>query len=685
MTERMHDDRTGGDLRRRAKAQLESRTAASAVPLSNADVVRLVHELQVHQIELQMQNDELRQTQAQLDAARECYFDLYNLAPVGYCTLSEDGVILEGNLAAGALLSMPRGALAGQRMDRFVHVDDRELFHAHHRHLLKTGEPQTCELRMTRQDGSAFHGHVTATAARASDASSVCRLILSDITGRKQAEEALRQKNEELERYFNASLDLLCITDAEGCFRKLNPEWTRTFGYSMRDLEGQPILSFVHPEDHEATRRAILQRMGPNAGETFVNRCRHHDGSYRWLEWRSHHVGSMVHAVARDVTERRSLEDRLRQREKMDAIGQLAGGIAHDFNNQLAAIATCSEILISRLGDTALMHHARLILSTAHKAADLTGQLLAFSHKGKFLSVPVAMNAVVNEVIALLRRSIDKRITVKAHLSDELPNVLGDPAQLQNMLLNLALNARDAMMSNGGTLSISTRIVDLVAQPGEGEPAAGRYLELCVTDTGHGMTAEVKKHLFEPFFTTKEIGKGTGLGLASIFGTVRNHGGTIRVSSEPDKGASFRIWLPLLPDSEGPSEAPHKEIAPASGGLRNLVIDDEQNRLEATGAILESNGFVVTCFSSSVEAVAHYTRTYQNFDLVLLDMAMPDMGGREAFGLMKKANPTIKAILASGYGLNGEAQQMLNDGVAGFIQKPYRFTELSAVIQKALA
>lgn len=363
---------------------------------------------------------------------------------------------------------------------------------------------------------------------------------LRDVTAHKRS-------IEERERLFNLSLDLLCIAGFDGRFRQVNPAWTKALGWSTDELLATPWLDLVHPEDRDTTRTATEQLSEGTPIIDFENRYLCKDGSHRLLAWNSFPLPSegTIFAVVRDLTETRRMQEQLHHIEKMDAIGQLAGGIAHDFNNQLVGILGFAELLSRRLEAPELKRFAEGIVTAARRSADLTQSLLAFSRRGKRRSEQVDVHALIGEVVMLLVHTIDKRIVVKPDFRASSPTVQGDPAQLQNALLNLALNARDAMVG-GGELTLSTD--DLVLDE-EGcasfdqELRPGRYLFVSVSDTGMGMSEATRKRIFEPFFTTKG-GHGLGLGLPAVYGSVRSHGGAITVNSEVGQGTTFQIYLP---------------------------------------------------------------------------------------------------------------------------------------------
>jgi two-component system, cell cycle sensor histidine kinase and response regulator CckA len=391
---------------------------------------------------------------------------------------------------------------------------------------------------------------------------------------------------------------------------------------------------------------------------------------------------------ARDITDDRVVEEQLRQAHKMEAIGQLAGGVAHDFNNQLTSIMGFADLIRhSAAGGKDLSEYADGILLSANRAADLTRQLLAFAHKGKYQTVWVDIHQVIGEVFTVLQHTIDKKITLKQHLGASPSEVRGDPSQLHTAFLNVALNARDAM-PDGGELTFSTELVtiDKVQYVQPFDLCPGMYCVISVRDTGTGMDAETQKHLFEPFFTTKE--KGTGMGLPAVYGIIKVHHGAVQVESQRGRGTTVRIYLPVLHDVKGPAHAQDADTAVYTSpkGLRVLFVDDESGVRRMAVELLKFLGHTAIVCENGLQAVEYYRNAWESVDLVVLDMIMPEMGGKETFRALKKINPAVKAILSSGYSLEGEAAQILREGVLGFIQKPYTaagFAELlSSVMQK---
>jgi signal transduction histidine kinase len=403
-------------------------------------------------------------------------------------------------------------------------------------------------------------------------------------------------------------------------------------------------------------------------------------------------VSGMIGGVfARAKAEKalRESEARLRQSEKMQAIGQLAGGVAHDFNNQLMGITGYADLLHGQVKDNPkLLRYVENILLAARRSADLTAQLLAFARKGKYLSISVDIHKTIQEVVALLSHSIDKRIIIRRHLRADPCVTTGDPTQLQSAVLNLALNARDAM-PHGGELIFTTDVVDLTEPRSWDNPpfdlSPGQYLSIGVADTGEGMTPEIKRHIFEPFFTTKEQGKGTGMGLAAVFGTIKNHRGAVTVDSAPHKGCAFRILLPLKePDVEGTPSVGRSE-SPGFNGLKVLLVDDEEMVLKVASEMLSYLGCTIRVCRNGREGIRMVHKYPNDFDLVILDMVMPEMNGIDALLRIKKIAPDMRVLLSSGYSMGEKINEYVAaDPAVQFIQKPFRLEELSQKIEGIL-
>ena len=403
-----------------------------------------------------------------------------------------------------------------------------------------------------------------------------------------------------------------------------------------------------------------------------------------YLDGKGNYIGSI--GVYTDVSELKKLEAQLQQSQKMEAIGTLAGGIAHDFNNILSGVLGYASLLKKHTPpDSQLAHYAEMIEKSAERGATLAGQLLAFSRKGKRFIQTVEVHQLIDDVVEILKRTLDRKISVRCRKEAHSSAVEGDPGQIQQVLMNLCINAKDAM-PEGGRLLLSTKMVELDEAFCRGHDGLcpGVFLEINVEDNGEGMGDQVKSRLFEPFFTTKEDGKGTGLGLAMVYGTVKGHGGAIKVYSEVGRGSVFKVLLPLKKDSVPISVSVLKKRS-ALGSGTVLVVDDEDIIRELLGEMLEELGFTVISARDGREALAIYRMQWQEIDVVIVDMIMPGLSGREAFVEMKRINPSVRVILSTGFTKEGAVQETLDEGIAWFIQKPYRLEELSEAMFHALS
>jgi signal transduction histidine kinase/CheY-like chemotaxis protein len=414
------------------------------------------------------------------------------------------------------------------------------------------------------------------------------------------------------------------------------------------------------------------------------------DGTPGWIEVRSRRMTwqgrPALLGMVQDVTDRIRLEDELREAHKMEAVGQLAGGIAHDFNNLMTAILCHANLLKANARTAENRDTADTIEKAARRAAELTSQLLGFARRGKHQDVPVDLSATIQSVIRLASSALNPRIHIDTQLPAESVFIRGDPAQMEQVVLNLAVNARDAM-PDGGRLTFALETVDL--GPGHGHAKAGRYVLLRVSDTGCGIPEDVRPHIFEPFFTTKPQGKGTGMGLAMVYGIARNHGGWVEVESEVGRGATFSVYLPVC-DGPAADDLPgHAAVASAEEGRpatgRILVVDDDEMVRNVVTRMLTGLGYSVECAAGCREAVALYAANPGNVDLVIIDLVMPDQDGRECFRAMRQIDPDVRAILCTGAGSDAATQDALAEGMAGFIRKPYQLDQLAAAIQRALA
>ncbi len=473
---------------------------------------------------------------------------------------------------------------------------------------------------------------------------------------------------------FESMDDLMLTVDLRGNIVTASSSAERLLGFTPLELEGRNIIDLVAPDQRTRLRERILAMLGSGRGQTEEVVAVAQDGTQVHFDLSLRLVfregqPTCIEGLARDVTERRQLEEHVRQSQKMEAIGVLAGGIAHDFNNLLTGILGYAYMLQADLdANDKAQEGLDVIVKSAERAAQLTTQLLGFARRGKNQNVPVDMHSTIRDLIELLKRTIDKRIRISTSLRAETSSVMGDPGQMYQLLLNLCLNARDAM-PGGGELSVSTR-------------AFGDNLVITVSDTGTGIPPEIRDRIFEPFFTTKSPDKGSGMGLAMVYGIARNHGGSVHLESKMGEGSSFHATLPV---SHAPGVPAAKRGEVATGRGRILVIDDEDIVRQVLSRMLRGLGYEVVTAGDSRQAVQYYRENFARIDAVILDMIMPRMGGRECYMALKAVNPDVRAVLSSGYSRDDEASDLVEEEGLEFLQKPYQLEQLGTVLRRALS
>ena len=519
------------------------------------------------------------------------------------------------------------------------------------------------------------------------------------VSQQKKSEASLRESEAKFRGLVESSSDWIWEIDAKAIFTYASSQVETILGYRPEELIGTSVFDLMPPQEAEQVREFFKEnakKQQPLVALENVNL--HKDGRRIVLETSGVPIidanGTLTgyRGVDRDITARKQaeseqqrLEDQLRQAQKMEAVGQLAGGIAHDFNNILTAIQGNAELLKMDLPTEGIQaQFANEITKGSKRAAELTGQLLTFARKGKQQVTPIDIHDIINQTVNMLTHAIDRRIEISLQLDASPSTIMGDPTQLQNAMLNLGVNARDAM-PEGGILTFATRDLRLTEADCREHPLElkpGDFMEVSVTDTGVGMDKQTQKRIFEPFFTTKGVGKGTGLGLAGVYGCVRNHDGRISVYSEPGRGTTFKIMLPL---AEAGTEAIKPTItpdAPVKGTGCILIVDDEESVRNFVRASLESLGYDVSASNDGAAGVDYYRKHHQEIDMVILDLIMPLMSGQDAFAEMKKINPDVKVLISSGFSHTQASNQMLKEGALALLNKPFQITELAQAVAK---
>ncbi len=522
----------------------------------------------------------------------------------------------------------------------------------------------------------------------------------------RKNEARLRELNADLERRviertqargrtWQLSPDLLGALNSRGYFETSNPAWKSMLGWSEEEVASQSIFELLHPDDVERTRAGFQLTQQGHPAIRFPNRYRSKNGEYRWISWVGIPEDDMVYCSGRDITEEKLAEaelaqaqEALRQSHKMEAIGQLTGGIAHDFNNLLAGIAGSLELMRARLAQGRLDAFERFIGNaedSTRRAAALTQRLLAFSRRQTLDPRPIDVNRLVSGMEELIRRTIGPAIALEVVGAGGLWLTRVDPSQLENALLNLAINSRDAM-PNGGRITIETANKWLDARAArERDVKPGQYVSVCVTDTGTGMTPDVISRAFDPFFTTKPLGSGTGLGLSMVQGFVRQSGGQVRIYSEVGTGTTMCLYLPRFADGVEAVES-DSVVAPADGGRGEtvLVIDDEFIIRELIVEVLEEAGYAVLEAAdgpSGLKILQSNTRV----DLLVTDVGLPGgLNGRQVFDAARASRPTLKALFITGYAENAAIGNGLLGPGMQVITKPFEMTALANKVREMI-
>jgi len=548
-----------------------------------------------------------------------------------------------------------------------------------------------------RQAGEDLERRVEERTRQLSDAN---RKLMQEMQERAQVEEALRVSEEKYRVIAENTADIISFHDMNLRHTYVSPSVLRLRGYTSEEAVEQTLDRVMTPESFQVCMGVFEEEVAREADRTSdPGRIRileleqyRKDGSTVWLEVGLCFVRDRdgrpvgVLAVSRDIGERKRaeaekirLEEQLRQAQRLESIGTLAGGIAHEFNNLLMGIQGQASLMLLGMED-AHPHHRRLkkIEQQVASGADLTKQLLGFAREGRYEVKPTDLNEIIEQASSMFGRT-RRDITILKKLEKRLWTVHVDRGQMDHMLMNLFVNAGQAM-SGGGTLTVETE--NLYAGGGHTAPVvadAGRFVKISIGDTGAGMDEKTRKRVFEPFFTTKTMGRGAGLGLAMVYGIVRGHQGMIDVKSALGRGTTFDIYLPAVEKDAVAATAKKRE-----GKGTILLVDDEPTVLEVNRRQLEALGYEVYAAAGGREALDVYAKNQEEIALVILDMVMPGLSGGETFDLLREINPEVRVLLSSGYSIEGQAQQILNRGCDGFLQKPYDFECLSREVERML-
>ena len=555
------------ELRLRAEGKSLLDEAKPLQTPSPEETQLILHDLRVHQIELEMQVEELRNKQHELDAVRARYFDLYDLAPFGYCTINQRGLIKEVNLAAATMFGMARTVLLDMSISQFIFPEDEGIYYLHKKMLFEINKVQGWEMRMVRADGFMFWAHLQFTLMPEGE----YWIVFKDISMRKKA-------------------------------------------------EAEKVL----------------------------------------------------------------LEQQLHQAQRLESLGALAGGIAHDFNNSLGSIIL--NCYLAKLAPEEAEGYLTKIEKTANHSAELCRQMLAYAGKTIFVTTQVDMTTVVNDMLKTLKAAIHQNVVIKLDCTDT-PLIGGDASLLGQIVMNLIVNASEAIGEAQGEIRVSLATTEIRAGFSDKDHLgriipAGVYVCLEISDTGCGMDDEIKRRIFEPFYTTKFTGRG--LGLSAALGIILSHQGALQLSSQPGKGTTIKIYLPVYKEAPEEESDQQASFAPWQGSGTVLLVDDEEHVIFVAKTMLEELGFSVIDASNGKEALELYRMNAEKITLVVTDIGMPVMDGYALFSELKKINPELPIIIASGFSDTVVTLRIAVENIAGFISKPYSFEQLRDALKSVV-
>lgn len=804
-----------------AKAKTRFQQEAIDLDMENADVHKLVEELRIHQIELEIQNEELRQAQQRVTDVAEQYSALYDFAPVGYLTLDRNGVIQRLNLTAANMLGTAREKLINKPLIVRVPAAYHGGLNAYLRSVMAGNETPPWEMEITRSEGSRRWVSLASSLDNSSSNKPLCRATLTDITALKETEQALRDSEEKYRLIADNTIDCIWRMNMDLQFEYVNPAIFPMLGYKPKEWLGSRLQDHCSPPEIQKIMALISDEIAKGkgaSGVTLETSMYHRDGRRIAVEitgkvlWDEHDkpVGlqgvtrdiserkrsewevrkfkmlaenvsygvlianlngtityanaglakmhgyrpeeligsklsllypkekwnpiqnlgsgaqdydefdvkemsylrkdgtefsvllnctlvrddageaSFLAVTATDITELKSLQAQLQQAQKMEAVGQLAGGIAHDFNNLLTVIINRADFVQEALPPFSRHRDdVREIIDASIRGAALIRQLLAFSRR-QYLNIKrLDIGDVIRSVEKMLNRLIGEDIQLNLRLAQEPCLTMADAGQLEQVIVNLAVNARDAM-PNGGVLTIETRHITITPQDAHvfsaepDSPTAGDYVALFVTDTGLGMDKTVQAKIFDPFFTTKDVGQGTGLGLSTVYGIVKQHKGFIRVYSEPVKGTTFRILLPVDDGKAGADRWKDRPAVLRRGNETILLVEDEPGVRRVSAKMLRDLGYHILEAENGKKALEFIQRCGDDIALLLTDVVMPELDGKQLAEQAAKLKPGMKIIYTSGY---PEAHLKLRNAWVTdnlLLQKPFILTELADSVRKVL-
>ncbi len=615
--------------------------------------------------------------------------ELFENAPEAIVLVDNDSSVIRANREFTRTFGYTEEEIKGHCVDDLLAPEELHEVAVSITKRIKKGERVTVETVRRRKDGTWVDVSISGLPIRVEGKQVAVYGMYRDISERKHAEKEIRKSEEKYRVLVENATDVIVIIQ-DDLIKFHNQKTVTLTGYTKEELEAAHFSDFIHHEDREI----MIQRYGKTlAGDNnpspFPFRVLQKSGAVLWGEINSVQIlwedRPAVLSFIRDITGEKKLRDQLQHAQKMEAVGTLAGGIAHDFNNLLQGILGYADLLIlNKENEEPEYRELEQIRNAAHRAAELTQQLLTFSRKVESKMRPVNLNNSVNRIHALVKRTIPKMIEIKLNPANRLRIVNADPAQVEQVLMNLIVNSKDAM-PEGGILTITTKnkaLDDKFCRLHLGS-IPGEYVLVNISDTGHGMDKETLEHIFEPFYTTKDKGRGTGLGLAMVYGIVKSHNGYIECKSKPGGGTSFWIYFPVIDDiaelkDENDSEITH------GGSETILLVDDEEFIRNLVEHMLGGFGYSVLTASDGKSALEIFGQRSREIDLIILDLIMPGISGGRCLEELLKINPEAKVIIASGYAEDGLEMDAITAQARGFIGKPFKISRMLGLIRNVL-
>lgn len=645
-----------------------------------------LEETQVLAEELQQQNQELLATRHLVEAERQRYLDLFNFAPEGYLVTDAAGIIQEANHAAAQLLNVRQSYLIGKPLYVFVHQTERHNYRQIILQLKKQGNIGPEELQLFHHQGRIdFPAEVNAMAISDHEGNpSTLRWLFRDISQRQQIQQKLREQAALLD----ITKDAIFVKDLHNKILFWNKGAEQMYGWQKQEAEGKNVGELLSQETQQAKTLQTLIEHGSWQGE--LRKVKKNGDeiiiSSRWtLMLDAAGSPKSILSVDTDITEKKQLEAQLFRSQRLDSLGTLAGGIAHDFNNILTPIMTIAQLLPLKHPDLdeSSQQMLKMLESNAKQGADLVRQILSFTRGSEGKRTIVQAWYLIEDIKQIVKRTFPKSINIKTDINATLGNILGDSTQLHQVLMNLVVNARDAV-SDGGNLRISATKLFIDEKYAKMHIGAkvGNYVMITVADDGVGIRPEILDKIFDPFFTTKELGKGTGLGLSTVMGIVKSHGGFVEVSSHVGVGSQFHVYLPSCEES-APQVVDETPMLAGQGELI-LVVDDEVAITQIIKSTLEIHNYKVLNAQNGIEALEIYIQHKAEIKLVLMDMMMPSMAGGTTIRTLQIMNPQVQIIAMSGLASAEALVQTTGISIQKFLAKPFSVHELLNSVQRVL-